>query len=264
MLCIYFTLTPCRLLLTKIPSQLITWRYSRSVVSFKFLRTEIFKRRSDGDLQLGNKEFNAMSRLVRRWIYNVPTLSVLFDSITHAQEQKRQCETERNRAASVLFNDPQRIKIFHQMTNEVGANEFGPAAYAGTIMVVLGNLLACLRNDLHVKHDDWMKNAPLIEGYSIGAIIEAAANNFRHHDEWARTEPPKDIQLKSISVIAAILKVKLAPDGIRHPIRQNVCPDIIAVLSENNFDQLNRNFFAFATSMVDISSRVSQEHVATG
>ena len=93
---------------------------------------------------------------------------------------------------------------------------------------------------------------PLTEGYSVGAIIDAAANNFRHHDEWAKTEPPSQQQLRSISVIAAVLKIAIKPNGGRHPFRRNVCPDIVVVLSQGSFEIMNRNIFAFANSMVSV------------
>ena len=187
-------------------------------------------------------------------LHSLPaTLSVLFDAVAHTQEQKQRYEAEKNSTASVLFGDTQAIQKLHRLTDEIGASEFGCAAYAGTILVVLGNLLARFKNDLGTK-DDWKQVAPLIEGYSVGAIIEAAANNFRHHDEWARAEMPTPQQLKSISVIAAILKVKLTQNGKRHPFRQNVCPDVLMALSENNFEQLNHNVFAFATSMAKLDS----------
>ena len=206
----------------------------------------------DGDLKLGGDGFNAMFRLVRRWCFNAPTLAVMFDAIARTQEQKQGYEAEKNDIASILFDDPQAIQKFHLLTDEIGASEFGCAAYAGTIMVVLGNLLARFKSDLNATQDDWKQAPPLIEGYSVGAIIDAAANNFRHHDEWAKTEPPSQQQLRSISVIAAVLKIAIEPNGARHPFRQNVCPDVVATLSGDSFEQLNRNLFDFATSMVSL------------
>ena len=206
----------------------------------------------DGDLKLSGDGFNAMFRLVRSWCFNAPTLAVLFDTIARTQEKKQRYEAEKNDIASILFDDPQAIQKFHLLTDEIGANEFGCVAYAGTIMVVLGNLLARFKSDLNATQDDWKQAVPLIEGYSVGAIIDAAANNFRHHDEWAKTEPPSQQQLRSISVIAAVLNIAIEPNGVCHPFRQNVCHDVVAALSGGSFEQLNRNFFAFASSSVTL------------
>lgn len=205
----------------------------------------------DGHAKFGDDAFNAMFRLVQRWCFNAPTLEVLFDSVAHTRAQKQQFEAEKNDTAAAMFDDPQAIQKFHRLTDEIVASEFGCAAYAGTIMVVLDNLLQRFKSDLKATWDDWGKCGPLIEGHSIGSIIRAAANNFRHHDEWARTDPPDTKQWPSIPVIAAVLKQAIAPDGARHPFRQNVCPDVVAALSAGSFEQLNRNFFAFATCMVE-------------
>jgi hypothetical protein len=75
--------------------------------------------------------------------------------------------------------------------------------------------------------DDWDECSPLIKGCSFGSVVTAAANNFRHHDEWARRDPPTEKQMKSIRVIAAVLKVPIGKNGNGHPFRRNVCPEVV-------------------------------------
>jgi hypothetical protein len=55
--------------------------------------------------------------------------------------------------------------------------------------------------------------------------------------------------LRSIEVIAAALKQPIAPDGARHPIRSNVCPQLLDVVSGGNYEQLGQRFFAFAKDL---------------
>lgn len=201
----------------------------------------------DGDLKLGDNSYNAIFRLVNRWLFNTPTLAVLFESIAHTREQKNNLSHERNNTSSLVRN-PQD---FYKLTNEIEAYEFGCGAYSGTIMVVLNNLLQRFKKDIGITNpDDWKNTEPLINGCSVFSIIEAASANFRHYDEWARdANSPTKQQLSSIRIIANCLNVTLEPDGIRHPFRHNVCPNIIEALSSGVYENLNHNIFSFAHSI---------------
>ncbi|MGH7812419.1 MAG: hypothetical protein ACREQI_00245 [Candidatus Binataceae bacterium] len=201
------------------------------------------ERTSDGGLKFGDDRFNAMFRLVQRWRFNSPTLMVLFDSDVHARAQKQRSNEQRNRM-NFAAQDANFVREFHALNDEIGASEFGCAAYAGAIMVVLSNLLLRFGNDLKATDEDWKKSDPLVGGYSVGSVIRAAANSFRHHDEWARTNPPTPQQLPSIEVIASTLNEPTTR------IRSNACPEVIQALSGGSYDQLNRNFFTFANNMV--------------
>jgi hypothetical protein len=55
--------------------------------------------------------------------------------------------------------------------------------------------------------------------------------------------------MKSIRVIAAVLKVPIGKIGNGHPFRRNVCPEVVEALSDGNREELNRKFFAFAKNM---------------
>jgi hypothetical protein len=55
--------------------------------------------------------------------------------------------------------------------------------------------------------------------------------------------------MKSIRVIAAVLKVPIGKNGNGHPFRRNVCPEVVEALSDGNCEELNRKFFAFAKNM---------------
>jgi hypothetical protein len=201
------------------------------------------------DLKWGNDRINAMHRLIQRWCFNAPTLAGLFQLVTRAHAAKQQLGDEMNLIASIAFQNTQAMQRFHDINNEVGASTFGGAACAGAIMVVLHNLLMRYKVDLNATKEKWEKSSPRIGGRSLGSIIAAGAANFRHHDEWARFNPPSEQQLQSIDVIAAALNQPIAPNGQGHPFRGNVCPQLLEALSDGNFDQLGQSFFAFAKDL---------------
>lgn len=204
---------------------------------------------NDGDLKWGNDRVNAMHRLVQRWCFNAPTLEGLFKLVAEADERRQQLSNERDLIAPIAFHDPQATRRFHDIANEEGACAFGAAACAGAIMVVLHNLLMRLQGDLNATKDRWEKCSPQIGRRSLGSIVAAAAANFRHHDEWARFNPPSEQQFRSIEVIAAALGQTIAPNGDRHPFRQNVCPQLLEVVSGGDFGQLGRRLFQFAKDL---------------
>jgi len=201
------------------------------------------------DLKWGNDRVNATHRLIQRWCFNAPTLAGLFKLVTHARTAKQQLTDEMNRVAPIAFQNTRAIQRFHDINNEVGASTFGSEACAGAVMVVLHNLLMRYKIDLNATKKKWEKSSPQIGARSFGSIIAAGAANFRHHDEWARCNPPSDQQLQSIEVIAAALKQPIAPNGKGHPFRGNVCPQLLEVLSDGDFEELSRRFFAFAKDL---------------
>jgi hypothetical protein len=203
----------------------------------------------DGDLKWGNDRVNATHRLVQRWCFNAPTLAGLFKLVTHARATKQQLDEEMNVIAPIVFGTTQSAKRFHEINNEVGAYTFGGAACAGAIMVVLHNLLMRFKVDLNASKEKWEKSAPQIGGCSLGAIVAAGAANFRHHDEWARSNPPSEQQLSSIKAIGAALNEPIAADGKGHPFRGNICPQLLEAVSGGDCEQLNQRFFAFAKDL---------------
>jgi hypothetical protein len=200
----------------------------------------------DGDLKFGNDRINATHRLIQRWCFNVPILSVLFSLAAHSKETIQRLDAERDVIAPLAFQNRQSMERFNDINNEIVAHTFGGGACAGAIIIILNNLLMRYRDDLKPAADKWETGSPQIEGRSFGSIVTAAAANFRHHDEWARTHPPTNQQLGSIKIIADVLKQPIAPDGNRHPFRHNVCPDLLDALSGGDFERLSHRFFTFA------------------
>jgi hypothetical protein len=59
----------------------------------------------------------------------------------------------------------------------------GRDASGGAVFVNVNSLLQGLKGDLD-NQQSWNHINPLNNGYSIGQIIEAGSNNFRHFDKW--------------------------------------------------------------------------------
>jgi hypothetical protein len=210
----------------------------------------------DFDLKMGDDQQNGLHRLVVSWRFNEPALRGNFNYVVESFDSEKTLNVELNDVASRLLQ-ADAIERYHEIQDEIGVLSFGRDAAAGTIMVVLANLLHRLRVYLGFHPlkfttstpTEWFASQPTFAGHSFGVVLDAAAANFRHHDEWARTEPPSDQQLRSITVMADVLGKMIAPDGAKHPFRGNACPEILLALSNGKFEVLNKNLFAFARTL---------------
>ena len=86
----------------------------------------------------------------------------------------------------------------------------------------------------------------------IRQVIEAAANNSRHSDEWVHAVVPNPRQLDSIRVITDVFGARLAPNGARHPFRANVCPKLLLLASGGSFEGLMDDTFDFARALAGL------------
>jgi hypothetical protein len=202
----------------------------------------------DGDLKFGNDRCNALHRLVLRWCFNRRVLETLLGLILVDLLRQETATAEREDIAGAFFTHPQLIRKSHALVLEIETGEFSAAACAGAIMVVLSNLLCRYRSDLSKTNPKWEGINPQFGGYSFGEVVVAAANNFRHHDEWARTRRPTPRQKPSIDVIAATLGCDVrSPDA---PWRRNACAALVLVVGERDLGTLEKNFFDFAKTML--------------
>lgn len=213
-----------------------------------------------GDLMLNNADYSAMFRLVQGWRYNAPTLRSLFDLVVATKKRRKDLEESVNTvlldhrfnpaSKNPLMPDEHNIARYHQLNDEIGAVELAVSAYAATVALVLTDLLLRFKDDVEATGDEWEKSAPLTYGCSIGSILAAAANNFRHRDEWAKTRPPTSRQLASIRVLAAAFQESIAMDGTGHRFGRDICPETLELLGAGGFDKLSADVFAFANNIV--------------
>ena len=116
-------------------------------------------------------------------------------------------------------------------------------------MIVLSNILLRYKEDLKSTNPKWIGIRPLFQGYSFGQVVVAAANNFRHHDEWARTRKLDAKQKKNIEVISFVLKSYPLSLGASVQWRRNACVDLLHLICANDFTRLETNLFEFAKAM---------------
>jgi hypothetical protein len=209
---------------------------------------------ADGDLQLGDRTVNALFRLVERWRAHQPTLNDLFEAMQFHSHRRDETLDARNsgHGPSLVTN----IDAFHEATDRLRVDESGASIYAGSICLVVNNLLQRFRVDVQPTPDAWREAAPTYAGESFSDIIAAAANNFRHHDEWARTSPPTSQQMQSISVLRSVLSARTS--GMpAHAIRTNVCREIVLLVSDGAIEQLHERLFAYAKNVCDFSPTAS-------
>jgi hypothetical protein len=206
----------------------------------------------DFDLKLGDDVQSALGRLVARWRFNAPVLNTLLTIVIEAKQRLIDAEKARDEVATLLRADREAaLKIWHDAGDEIGVHEFGPEACAGAIMVVLQSLLRREWTDLN-EPSTWDTAGELIAGHAFGPIVEAAANNFRHFDEWAREAAPKTRQMNSIRVLADVLGDTLSPNGANHKFRGNKCPEILTALCNDSFETLMDRFFGFARGLAGL------------
>jgi len=112
------------------------------------------------------------------------------------------------------------------------------------LLISLSNALSRFKSDINPLAY-WRTPSPSFGGFSVGRVIIAAANGFRHEDEWARpqemSEKQKERQKASRDII--IGAAGREPVGEPSPARS---VDIIQLLGNDDFDELAKNVLGFA------------------
>jgi hypothetical protein len=209
-----------------------------------------------GDLMLNDADYSAFFKLVQGWRYNYPTLKVMFEATfdTFDDEERLDADLQHlfQEAASRARHPTQALdhEAYHRITERKGATEVARGIYAGAIVVILSRMLQSFAANIGAQRDEWMVSGPSFERYSLGMILEASANNVRHGDEWAVTRPPNAQQLKSITILAAVLRESMLPDGSNHRLSREVSPEILSLITGRKFDLLEQRFFEFANALM--------------
>ncbi len=212
-----------------------------------------------GDLKLKNEDYSAYVGFVQRWRYNYPTQRFLFETVFDgerkrllegAQESLPRVGLEEALQTGVVAFTLKDPDVWHRLNEEIGAEEVAKGLYAGAIAVFLGRSLMTFQTDIGADHSEWSKSGPRFGGRSVGEVVAATANNVRHNDEWHISRPPSPMQLKSMRVLADVLREPLVDDGRAHRFGREVAPDTLKVLSEGDFDRLEANVFAFTNDLI--------------
>ena len=210
-----------------------------------------------GSPQQGDHRCNAMLRMLSRWFAYTRALETLLDLVGVDDFRKHGAVSDLDAVAErAAYGED--VDRYHALILEGQIGEFGAAACAGAVMVVLNNLFQQYKKDLHAETLNWDAIEPVFGGCSFGQIVVAAANNFRHYDEWARTGrwELNERQKPSISVIERALDYTPLSDRLE-PWRGNACADLVEIICGTNFPMLQDNFIQFARGAAYASPRAS-------
>ncbi len=201
----------------------------------------------DGDIQHGDIAYSGLHRLVETWRYNEPHLRYLFETANEmlargeSLRQKMNAIDQESIDAHGRPDFDQFAAAFNAIREDQGVVTFGAATYSGCLMIALSGALLRFKNDIDARAE-WNKTEPFFNTYSVGPIIVAAANGFRHADEWAKTRPPTPQQKASQDIISGALSGFPSPDELSH----GRCVEVLHLLSVGDFERLAFNVFAFA------------------
>jgi len=209
-------------------------------------------RTKDGALRLGSIPFNAMFRLVQFWRLNAPAMRLMFDTIRELRDTASKLEKKREEILSKgpaqgRFLDSNDVESYHTVNDAIGAGELSRSAMAGSLMIVLSSLLGRFKDDLDASPADWNAGSPKYANYSIGEIVGAAANSFRHEDEWTKALFAKKItkrQRLSMEVLRSALGWPIDSDTY-YP----KCEAVLDLISGGDFDQLAKAILIFANGV---------------
>ncbi|MBI1174918.1 MAG: hypothetical protein GC139_06600 [Sideroxydans sp.] len=201
----------------------------------------------DGDLQLGNLNTNGLFRFIERWRQSESTIAELFTPMAREATRFENLSRSRKRGEyPTLTLNPQ---AYHEITDSIIEAQLVASTLAGSIAVILNNLLQRLKQDLKAPDDEWHQAKPIFSDFSLGEIFAAAAANFRHYDEWASTQLPTKQQLTSMSVICGLLNVPVQTEKGFPSIRTNECGNILMLISKGDIETLHRLTVEYAKSL---------------
>ncbi|HWB48360.1 MAG TPA: hypothetical protein VG651_04560 [Stellaceae bacterium] len=206
----------------------------------------------DLDLKVGDTVYNALFRFVQAVRLNTPHLRFLFELVGTMSSRRKELDDKLNAAgegaaerfdiSKSLADDQLFMSQFREISAQQGAAAYGYGTYAGCVVLLLSGSLLRFKDDIEATTDDWNKAPPIFNGYSLGQIVVAAANGFRHDDEWAKTRPATRQQQTSQHVLARALPAVSATVE-RSPGR---CTEVLDLLSDgDNFDRLLEKLYVF-------------------
>lgn len=209
----------------------------------------------DGDLQNGSVAHNGMFRLTEAWRLNAPSLRMMYDTVRELRTAQPDLENEVE-AALGTFRWPEQsegfeaeISAYHTVNDELGAATLGRGALAGSLMVVTAALLLRFKHDVEPTDAEWQNTPPLTNAVSIGQMITAAANSFRHHDEWVRARFTNNFsaqQRRSLQPLVQALDL-LGPNPLFGDV--NASERIALLLGEQDFEQFEGAVLKYANAV---------------
>ncbi len=144
--------------------------------------------------------------------------------------------------------DEAEVAAWWEASERRDAAAAGENTFAGCIVLLLSGMLLRFKNDLDATVDEWSTAGTLLGGHSVGELVVAAANGFRHDDEWRKTHPPTAQQARSQAVIKEALGPPASSLG-RYPGR---CAEVVAALAGGDgAEGLARAVLGFGRALVE-------------
>jgi hypothetical protein len=209
-----------------------------------------------GDILAGSLQHAGFARFILYWRYNWLSIQELLVAAYQAKIAVQQQKEELDRLAadrtSLMRTNPfdqaghQALQIKYQQEDDVlGALAFRQETYAASLMLALSSLLGQLRDDIEANDTIWKECGPHYSGRSLGELVAAAANAYRHADEWLKTVKPSARQRISMDCLADALGRPMDRFGFRKSIN---C-EILDVISVGSSETLTENVLGFAHSL---------------
>lgn len=215
---------------------------------------------TDGDIKSGDDVYSALSRFVQLWCYNETHFRYLFDAARKMVEQhsvladkiddignKHAAEV----AANPLVSIDEFARALHAHSDSEGVAYFGANTYAGCLVIALGNALQRFKQDLKIGKT-WGTAAPTFGRHSVGDIVIAAANGYRHENEWETRMASFGSLDERQRASHGIITEALAGNSTSEISGMARTPEIVQLLSDGNFETLARNIFEFAKNVARI------------
>ena len=105
-------------------------------------------------------------------------------------------------------------------------------AFAGTIVLVLHDMLAGYWRESGGSRAQWKRATPSFGGYSFPQVLAAALDNYRHFADWDAQKPATLAQMRSVRVLAGVLDIPVKKAAKRPAFRGNVCWAVLERLTD--------------------------------
>jgi hypothetical protein len=208
----------------------------------------------DLDLMLGDKSYNALFRLAEHWRHNFAHVAALVNLFELMIARRREAAERLDEASSLEAGRRNHVRelfskdfldVWHNNFDEEGTAISGQITYSGCVIILASNALSRFKNDLDCPEAFWKQSGRRHGGHSIGEILIASANGFRHADEWAKTRPMTPQQLKSANVLLSALGPIDGSAEVVSPAGR--CPEVFHLLAQRGgVEGFTQSIFGFA------------------
>ncbi len=215
----------------------------------------------DRDLKLGDDLYSGLFRFVQAWRYHYPHLRQLFSL---AQEMASRCPTLEEQCEKALLEaqgkfsaspSKEHFDVYHELIDQIDASEIGQKIYSSCLILLIDASLRRLKDDIDAKQSTWANSKPAFNGISLGELVKASANSFRHADEWAKSAVPTPKQKLSQTPLNKAMRNTL-DDWQQRTID---CSAVLRTLSDGwRFETLEAAVIGFANNLVERARDVAQ------